>query len=216
MLPANEGVLPRGTILHSLLHSRALSLFSVVLVTLWHTSLREVFYLKKITTKSVVLMGVLAALSIVFTRLLSIPIGDSIRISLGGLPIILAGIWLGPFAGGIVGAVADFLGATVLSGLGFYLPLMLGPVLLGVFPGLLRGFARPESGFLSQGTVVLISEVIASVIWNSLALSWLIKQPYAGVLIARLPFSLIMTAANIILVYFINKRLGGRFTEGIK
>ena len=66
--------------------------------------------------KIFVFSAVLIAMSFVFTRFLSINIGSTIRIGFGRFPIMLSGIYYGPFAGFIVGAFADFLGAIIFTG----------------------------------------------------------------------------------------------------
>ena len=55
-------------------------------------------------TRTLVYLAVLAALSIVFGRILSVRVVsgiEGIRIGLGGLPIILAGFAFGPWYGGL-------------------------------------------------------------------------------------------------------------------
>lgn len=99
------------------------------------------------TTKRLLIIvycAVLISLSIVLSRFLSISVGMGIRISLGNLPIIIASLMFGPFAGAIVGFAADFLGATVLTGTtpaDFNPFLTIGPVLIGIIPGLIRKIA---------------------------------------------------------------------------
>ena len=61
------------------------------------------------------LISMFSALSIVFGKFLAFNIGDTIRISFENLPILFAGIFLGPLHGMIVGVVADLVGC-VLAG----------------------------------------------------------------------------------------------------
>ena len=73
----------------------------------------------KINTKKILLLALFAAISIIFTRFLSfyLPIiaVNSVRISLGNIPIALAGLLLGPFAGAATGIVADVVGTTMFG-----------------------------------------------------------------------------------------------------
>ena len=86
--------------------------------------------------RNLVLMGVLIAMQVVLARFLGIQINEGLRVSFECIPIILAGFWLGPISGMLVGAVSDILG-TVLSGYGAYFPLLtVGPMLLGALCGL--------------------------------------------------------------------------------
>ena len=58
--------------------------------------------------------ALLVAMSIVFSRVLSISTGF-LRFNLGSLPVVLAAVLFGPGAGFVVGAVADAIGG-VLAG----------------------------------------------------------------------------------------------------
>lgn len=60
--------------------------------------------------------GMLAAIAIVLTRVGSIPIGNTIRIGFGELPVFLSGLWFGPLVGLAVGAVSDTVGALIFTG----------------------------------------------------------------------------------------------------
>ena len=60
--------------------------------------------------------GMLAAIAVVLTRVGSIPIGNTIRIGFGELPVFLSGLWFGPLVGLAVGAVSDIVGALLFSG----------------------------------------------------------------------------------------------------
>ena len=59
--------------------------------------------------------ALLAALSIVLGKFLQIPnpFQDFIRISFENTPIIMAGMFFGPFVGAVTGAVADLLGCVI-------------------------------------------------------------------------------------------------------
>ena len=88
------------------------------------------------STRNLILMAALVAMQIILARFLSIQVSEILRISFESVPVILAGMWLGPLSGAIVALVADILG-TVLSGYGIWFPpIALGPVLVGVISGL--------------------------------------------------------------------------------
>ena len=63
-------------------------------------------------TRTLVFVGLLAALHIVLTRLIVIELG-SYRITIGSVCTILAGLWLGPVAGGVSGLISDLLGCLI-------------------------------------------------------------------------------------------------------
>ena len=56
--------------------------------------------------KTLVFMALLIAMHLVLTRVLVIDLG-AYRISVGSVSTILAGLWLGPVAGGVCGLCAD-------------------------------------------------------------------------------------------------------------
>ena len=76
--------------------------------------------MKKITTKKLVTLALLTALEIVFSRFLSINAWN-LKIGFNFLPIALAALLFGPLAGGLVGALGDFIGA-ILFPIGAYFP----------------------------------------------------------------------------------------------
>ena len=69
------------------------------------------------SVRTLVMLALLVAMSIVFSRVLSISTGF-VRFNLGSLPVLLAALLFGPGAGFAVGAVADIIGG-VLVGIGF-------------------------------------------------------------------------------------------------
>lgn len=171
---------------------------------------------KRINTHALVLMGVLSACSIILSRFLGFYLNETLRVSFGSVPILLAGLWLGPLAGGLVGAVSDILGATVFSGLGLYPPITIGPILVGVAAGVMaRVCLGNAASFLRVAVVVFVAKLIGSLIWTSYALSLMTGAPYWAVLTGRIPFCLVMDLMEILLVYLLHKRLGGRLGLGV-
>ena len=86
------------------------------------------------STKRLVFMALMVALSIILGKLLAINVTTMIRISLENLPIILTAIALGPLAGGTVALVADILGC-VIRGYEINPIVTLGAVAIGVIAG---------------------------------------------------------------------------------
>ena len=64
---------------------------------------------KKTSVRTLTMLALLVAMSIVFSRVLSISTGF-VRFNLGSLPVLLAAVVFGPGAGFAVGAVADIIG----------------------------------------------------------------------------------------------------------
>jgi len=118
-------------------------------------------------------MAVLIALEIVLARFAGIQVSEALRVSFEAIPVILAGIWLGPVAGFVVGFLSDLLG-TIISGYGVYfLPLAVTPILNGVLPGLCyRYIFKGEMNFIKCAAMILVTEFISSLLLGTYALTW--------------------------------------------
>ena len=119
---------------------------------------------------TIVYCAVLISMSIVLSRYMSFSIGNGIRISLGNLPIIIASLMFGPFAGAIVGFAADFIGATVMTGTtpaAFNPFLCIGPVLIGIIPAAIRRIAfnkkKVQHPLVALLLITLITHTCASI-----------------------------------------------------
>ena len=66
----------------------------------------------KNSVRTLTMLALLVAMSIVFSRVLSISTGF-VRFNLGSLPVLLAALLFGPGAGFAVGAVADMIGGVL-------------------------------------------------------------------------------------------------------
>ena len=138
----------------------------------------------KTSTRTLTVLALLIAMSIVFSRVLSISTGF-VRFNLGSLPVLLAGIVFGPGAGFAVGALADMIGG-ILAGYAINPLITLGAASIGLVGGWL---------LLS----VVAAHVVGSIVINSLALH--IFYGYAwSVLAARIPNALVLTAVNTVLL----------------
>ena len=94
------------------------------------TSLKKAF-----STQNLMMMAALIAMQIILARFLGIQVSDTLRVSFESIPVILAGMWLGPILGAIVAVLSDLLG-TILSGYGtWFPPLVLGPLSVGILSG---------------------------------------------------------------------------------
>ena len=94
--------------------------------------------------RKITLAAMLASISIILTRFVSvvIPLGGfpSLSIDLGSVPILIGGIILGPIFGGIVGLVSDLIGFIINNRGGiFHFGFTLNAILTGVIAGLLYG-----------------------------------------------------------------------------
>lgn len=117
------------------------------------------------STRNLILMAALIAMQIILARFLSIQASDILRISFESVPIVLAGMWLGPLSGAIVALTADILG-TVLSGYGIWFPpIALGPILMGVISGLSTKYVfRSDLSSTRDSWKVILTVVVAGIV----------------------------------------------------
>ena len=149
----------------------------------------------KISVRTLTAMALLIAMSIVFSRVLSISTGF-VRFNLGSLPVLLAGILFGP--GFVVGMVADIIGG-VLAGYAINPLITLGAASIG----LVGGLGWQKLSHLRTGNrlwcSVLAAHFVGSMVINSLALHLFYGYAWA-VLVARIPNALVRTAVNTVLL----------------
>ncbi|HWQ06086.1 MAG TPA: folate family ECF transporter S component [Feifaniaceae bacterium] len=164
---------------------------------------------KFFSPKRLSLMAMLIALQIVLSKFLMLQLTDSIRLSIDSVPILLAGLWFGPIAGGIVGALADLLGTVLFPTAGAYFPLLtVAFFLIGATSGLLSLAIKNRPAVLRAVVCVIPAELIGSFLFKSFALSTLYGVPFLGMLAARaLPVGAV-AAANTLLVGLLDRLLG--------
>ena len=160
---------------------------------------------KKFSTKMLVTLGLLTAISVVLTRFCVIYLTDTLRISFGNIPIIMAGIVFGPVAGVLTGLAADLVGAVFLSGLGWYPPLTLTAMIMGLLPGLLRKLVVNKLGFPRCFVITVISNLVGTVIWSTLCLHWMYTSPVMALLTVRLPFYMGIAVMEAIILFALFK-----------
>lgn len=167
--------------------------------------------MRKMTTKNIMLLALFAAISIILSRFLSfyLPIVavNTVRISLGNIPIILAGLTLGPIAGLATGAIADFVGSTMFSALGYFPGFTLSAALVGFLPGVLKSVFNNTNRFSNVLAIVFITELITSVGLNTLWLSIMMNVNYFLLMLPRAGITLIMTFIYSWIIYILLKRL---------
>ena len=141
--------------------------------------------------------ALLIAMSIVFSRALSISTGF-LRFNLGSLPVILAAVLFGPAAGFAVGAIADIIGG-VLAGYAINPLITLGAGAVGLFAGLGWRYLPSRRENVRLGGGILLGHMVGSMILNSLALRLFYGYAWS-VLAARIPNALILAAAEFFLM----------------
>lgn len=152
-------------------------------------------------------MALFAAISIILARFMVIWLTQSVRISFGSIPILLAGLLLGPVAGGFAGAVADIVGATLFSPFPWYPPLTLPAVLVGVLPGLLKPLLLKEVRLWRIYLVIFLTNIVTSIGLTTWLLSGLYGTGYLELLALRAPVSFAVAIVEGLIVYILYIRL---------
>ena len=151
----------------------------------------------KISVRTLTMLALLVAMSIVFSRVLSISTGF-VRFNLGSLPVLLAALLFGPGAGFAVGAVADLIGG-VLSGYAINPLITLGAGAIGFAAGLAwQKLPEMRLGLRLQISV-LLGHFVGSMVITSMALRIFYGYPWAT-LAVRIPNALILSAVNTVLL----------------
>ncbi len=125
----------------------------------------------RMTTRMLTRMALLIALNVIIERVFSLRIilggVEGLRIGIGPLPVVFAGIFMGPLAGGLVGAVGDLVGFFIGT-TGPYMPhFTLTAALRGVIPGLvilLAGRGRREVGIFPLFMAVAAMFVLVNIL----------------------------------------------------
>lgn len=156
--------------------------------------------------------AILASMSLILGKFLQIPnpFQDFIRISFENIPIILSGLTMGPFAGALVGAVADVLGC-LLYGYAINPVITLGAVSIGLISGLSARFIPPRLVAVRVILAEIISHAVGSVFIKSFGLaSWYAANYslsfWAFVGWRALTYLFIAAAESVILILFLRNR----------
>ena len=123
-----------------------------------------------LTTRTITYCALLAAISIVLARLLSFAPAGNTRWSLDKFPLFLAGMFFGPFAGGLTGFVADAAGSMMQYG---FNPILCPPaVLYGIMGGVFRFFIAKKHPVFRLAIGYSVPTVFGAVLYQSAALAW--------------------------------------------
>ncbi len=138
-------------------------------------------------TYTFVSIGMLTALQLLLSRFLAINIGGFARVGLGPVATIMAGIWLGPVAGGLTGLAADLLGC-LIQGYAVNPLITLSAVLWGVIPGLLC----PPAGFRKMRKIlrlcvsIILAAVVCTLVLTTAGLVLIMGYHYYSIMPTRL------------------------------
>ena len=147
------------------------------------------------------MMAALVAMQIILARFLSIQASDTLRVSFESIPVILAGMWLGPVSGALVALIADILG-TIISGYGVWFPpIALGPVMVAVISGLSTKYIFKSDLTAARDTWKVLVTVIVAGILNSFVIGTITTSLYSIIIMGN------TKAFGALLVYNLGQRL---------
>ncbi|MEW6724752.1 MAG: folate family ECF transporter S component [Bacillota bacterium] len=141
-------------------------------------------------TRHLVLAGLLIALNIIFVRLLAFKVmvggTTTLRLSFGTIPVMFAGLLLGPWWGAAVGAMGDLVGFALNPGGAFFPGFTLTAALTGFIPGVLlhRNYQRGMVTVVQLLAVVALSELV-TVLLNTYWLTFIIGKGFMVLLPMR-------------------------------
>ena len=165
----------------------------------------------KFSTRTLTMLALLVAMEIVLSRFLSISMWN-IKIGFSFVPVVVAAILYGPLAAGIVGALADFIGA-ILFPIGAYFP---GFTLTAFLTGCVFGlFLHKKQDWPHSIAAVGINQFILSLFLNTLWISILYKSPYVPLLATRVIQTVILTVVQLICIQAIAKLIA-RYRRSIQ
>ncbi len=155
--------------------------------------------IKKLSTRDITKIALLIALSVVFARMLSFQITESIKLSTTFIVIAVTGAIFGPVYGGIAAAVADIVGIILFpSPYGIFL----GFTFSAFIDGAIYGFFLHRRPIKIQHIVlaVIFSTVVVSYGLNTIWLTITMNTPFLVLLPPRVAKSFVMIPIQIALL----------------
>lgn len=142
---------------------------------------------------SLILTAVFTAVTVVLSRFLSFNIWN-MSIGFSFVSIMLCGMLLGVFWGGVCGALADFIGA-ILFPFGPYFPgftatAFLSGAVFGIIGRAATKSPKRINFIISAAFLLLIKEVVCSLLLNSYFIKFLYGGDFFAIAVSRLPLSL--------------------------
>jgi ECF transporter S component (folate family) len=157
------------------------------------------------TTYAIVVSGLLTALSIVLTRVFAanfmifgVP---AARLSIGFVPVMLAGMLCGPLWGMAVGGLADALGFLIFPSGVYFPPITLTSALVGLIPALVMRFAGKAPDWLKALLGVTAVQVVCSMFLQTFWLSLLYVRAFDLLFYPRAVVALVTIPIYYLFVY---------------
>lgn len=154
-------------------------------------------------TRVLVISALFIAMSIVLGKVLAFNIGTSIRISFENLPLLMAGIFFGPFIGAAVGMGADIIGC-LMVGYAINPIITLGAALIGFVSGLMSILLSGMKPCPRTAISVLTAHVAGSMVVKSVGL-YIYFHTQLQVLLMRIPLYIGIGILEFYIIYLLLK-----------
>ncbi|MFI3201464.1 MAG: folate family ECF transporter S component [Eubacteriales bacterium] len=158
---------------------------------------------KFLNTQTISTMALFIALQIILSRFLSISTYN-VKIGFSFVPIFMCAILLGPVKTGIVGALADIIGANLFP-IGTYFPgFTFTSFLMGVTWGI---FVHKKQKFPQLAMAILVNQLLFSLVLNTIWIHILYGSPIKALLITRITQVLVMILVEFVVTLSMVKYL---------
>lgn len=158
-------------------------------------------------TYKIVAAGLLTALSVVLTRVFSTDMiiagVPAARLAIGFVPIVLAGMMLGPYFGMGVGAVADVLGYLFFPSGVYFFGITITSALAGLLPFIVMRLTGKLHDWARVLLAVAVTQILCSMFLQTFWLSVLYGKAYEALFYPRAIVVLITIPIYFILVFAI-------------
>ena len=158
---------------------------------------------------TLIVCAMLVALEVVLSRFFSYATAE-LKIGFAFIPVVIAAILFGPYQAAIVAGTADLVGALMFP-IGAYFP---GFTLSAALAGFMFGAIFRKSRKLPAVIIAVVStQIVRSLLLDTLWLTFLTKNPFLAQLVIRLPQVAIMTVVQIVVIALLNKILTEDFKK---
>lgn len=143
--------------------------------------------------KTLVFMALLVAMHLVLTRVFVIDLG-AYRISVGSVSTILAGLWLGPVAGGVCGFCSDIIGC-FMKGYAVNPFITVAAILWGVIPALVKPLLVNRKKTVKTVGIcasIVVTAILSSLVFTTAGLVIIMGYNFYAILPGRLVQFVIM------------------------
>ncbi len=157
---------------------------------------------KKITTEMIVIMGIMIALQIVLSKLLSINI-SFLRIGFGFLPIAILAVLYGPLWAGVAYAIGDLIGAFLFPTGPFFFGFTISSFLTGVLLGLV--LYKREITFVRALIASALVCIGINLLLNTYWLTFIIGKGFSVLIVSRAVKELLAIPIMALLIVIVDR-----------